>query len=228
MMSRKSIGAVKVNAAIILIAAFFYAALISPFSVMTASAAFGPIRRFRSGTALMIEVSWDASAMEGILDTLDERGERVTFAVSGAWAEQRPGMLAAMKRAGHEIVTMGYDPAKNFRGDELEKDIALSLEIIGRIAGEKPKLYFCGERDPSASAAAGRALGLVTIGHTVDLDCGRGNAFDIERRMDNVIVKGAVILAQPTPAFGDALPFLLEKIKKLGSSIVTIHKMLYN
>ncbi len=220
-------GTAWVNIAIIAIAAFVYTALVSPASVMTAGRRSSPVYRSPGDdTALIIAVSWDAEAVKEVLDTLHARDERVTFAVSGRFAEEEPVLLRRIADEGHEIASMGYDPNRELYGDELKGDILRSLDIIERITGERPSLFYCGSGYGTAPAA--NELGLTAVRGTADLDCGRGTAFDIESRLCSLSLKGAIITAQPTAAFRDALPFLLEKIKKLGSSIVTIHKMLYN
>ena len=230
-MKRKGISPVLIDIAIIAVAALVYAALISPVSVMTATGTRShPFYRGRGEkrVSLQCAVSWDAAAMKDILDSLEEAQVTITFAVSGEWAERNPTLLSRMSRLGHEIATMGDDPLRDGNREFVIADVEASLEKIERITGKRPETYYCGTRDPLVSAKAGSRLGLDTVMCTIDLDCARGNAFELESRLAQNIGEGWIIAVQPTAQFSEALPFLIETIKNMGFDIVHTHKMLYN
>lgn len=219
------------NIAILAIAAIVYMALVSPLSVMTIGQSRRyPVYRYSSDSAVsvIIAVSWEASAMERISDTLDSRGEHVTFAVSGEWAEQNPKELLKLYEAGHEIAVMGYRPDVDGSYDFVKRDVESSMGIVERIIGKKPVLYYCGTRDSDVSAKAGSDLGIMTVLSTIDLDSVSGTSFDIEERAKKGLSAGSIIAAEPTAQFAKALPFLLDSIKNMGLRIVHIGKMLYN
>ena len=231
MKENKSRLPIMADAALMLIAAIVYITLVSPVSVMTMTGSTAhPIYRGREGKriALQCAVSWNAAAMDEILDELDSRGVRITFAVSGRWAEENPGLLERMAESGHEIATMGYDPAFDGRRAEVLEDVERSLGIIEGITGKRPELYYCGSRMADVSAGAGKRLGLTTVLCTIDLDCANGTAFEIERRMSQNVKGGYIVAAEPTRQFAEALPFLIETTKNMGFDIAQTHKMLYN
>ncbi|MBR0136171.1 MAG: polysaccharide deacetylase family protein [Clostridia bacterium] len=224
-------GALFVNVSILLIAAFMYLALLSPIGVteLPQSRAH-PVYRASSedSVALIVAVPWEASALEGILDTLDKSGQTVTFAVSGRVAEAAPDILRRMAETGHEIATMGYAPEKDGDKSFIVSDLMRSVKAIEAASGEKPRFYYCGTRRAETSASAANSLGLFTVLPTIDLDCGSGTSFDIESRLVQNAFAGCIIGASPTAQFEESLPFLLESIKNMGLRIVHTHKMLYN
>ena len=231
MKKKHALRPVLTDIAIAAIAALVYAALISPISVMTFTGVRShPLYRGVEGrqVSLQCAVSWDAAALEDIMETLGREGVSITFAVSGEWAERNPAMLSLMSEQGHEIATMGDYPLRDGNREFVLADIEASLERIESVTGARPCTYYCGTRDPQVSARAGSLLGLDTVLCTIDLDCANGTSFELEKRLSENISGGAVIAVQPTAQFSEALPFLIETIKNMGFDIVQTHKMLYN
>ena len=143
-----------INFAVLAIAALLYAALVSPEGVMTmAGSRRYPIYRGSSQSAVSIRcgLSWDAKSVSSILDTLDEYGVSITFAVSSDWAEAHPTLLCDIASRGHEIAAMsGHASGGSPR--EISEDLSRTLDAIERITGERPKLFCCGREGASASA----------------------------------------------------------------------------
>lgn len=219
-----------VNIAVLGVAALLYAALISPEGVMTMSGS----RRYpvyrgqaKDSVSLQCAVTWDAQSMKTILDTLDEYGVSITFAVSGEWANAHPTLLCEIASRGHEIAAMRQDPSKGGYKETLE-ELSRTADSIERITGRRPELFYCGPGNDTTAAKAGSALGLTTVLGTLDLDCSSGPASSILERADKIPGGGSIILTCPTSAFSEALPYLIEKIKNMGLDIVPTYKILYN
>ena len=224
---RRTIGTAFVNAAVLALAGLVYLLLLSPASVMTVSGsrAFPVYYGGGEGAALLIPVSWDAASLGPILDELSENGAHAAFAVTEEWAKDFPETLRRIAKEGHELAAI-CGPAEGRSLDETIAQTRAALDTIEGISGLRPRFLYSASRSGSA-AAAGNALGLISIAGTVDLDSGRGTAFEIAERVAG-LKDGSIVVAEPTEGFARALPIMLEKLKKLGISIVSLHKMLYN
>lgn len=188
--------------------------------VQTAMAeAYGsPVYRGRTEgkIALQFAVSWNAQAMGDILDTLKANSARVTFAVSGLWAEENPELLKRICDEGHELATMGYDPSLDGRLSWVTEDIRRSLEAIETLSGATVKLYYSGSRRLAVSSVAAQSLSLTHVLCTADLLCARGTAEDIIARALQNPIDGSILLMQPTAAAAEALPGLIAALQEKG------------
>ncbi len=220
---------VVVDIAVLALAALMYIALISPFNVTKAVNAGTQPRYYGNGeaVALVVMLTWDAQAVDKILNTAESKELKLSFAVSGDWAAEHPTKISRIYEEGHEILiarnSVSLDTMKEAL-DELQR----SANIIERITGERPTCFYCaGEYDRNYIRAAAKAC-LKTVSETVDIDTANGTAKDIIDRLTSCARRGSFITCLPTAAFSDALPFFEEKIKNMGLDIVSVHKMLYN
>ena len=86
--------------------------------------------------------------MPRILDLLARYGLRVTFFVPGLVMEQRPAMVEAILKAGHEIAHHSWSHAwiVNLTLEQEREEMDKGIEIITRMTGRKPVGY----RSPAA------------------------------------------------------------------------------
>ncbi len=228
MKKRRGNGLV-VNLFLVFVIAALYA-LTSSADAAEAMAALtaGPVYRGSSKDAIALEfaLSWDASALPDILDTLAQKNVRATFAVSGEYARLRPDMVKRISEVGHELATMGDVPS--FDGDfaEVCEDLEQSLSSIEKASGISPVLYYSGEREIPPSARASRKLGLTQMLCTVDLRCAAGTSADIVARGLNEPIIGSIILMQPTRAGADALAGLIDGLSKKGIRVVAVSEVI--
>ncbi len=220
-----------INIAIVGIAAALYVFTSSPAAVMTF--AYGtsyPIYRCASNDEISIQcaVTWNASAMEDILQTLAENNTKITFVVSGEWAEQNGALLARMHSDGHEIGTMGYSPDDDGRLNWVKEDIEHSANIIAAATGERPTIYYCGNRNAAISSRAADSLGMRTVLCTIDIDCKSADAELLIKRIEGYAEGGSIVLAEPTAEFSLALGQILQFLQNSGLTVVPTGKMLYN
>lgn len=228
---KKSSVMLYANIAILAIASLLYFALASPAAApaMKQSKAYPIYRGSARGMAsLQCAVTWNAAALDRILDELKAAEVDITFLVSGKWARANPEMLRRMQREGHEIGVMGYEPEKDGRAGFVKQDLQRALDIVESITGERPQTYYCGERNSAVSAAAASSLGLCTVLYTVDPDCSCADPELILNRLKGSVSEGSIVCVQPTAGFADALPGIIEYLKNIGLAIVPTHKMLYN
>lgn len=220
-----------VNLTIVIAVVAIYLLTTSPVAVMTF--AYGknyPIYRCSSENSISIqcEVTWEAAAIDEILGILDENGAKITFVVSGKWAESNPDTLKKIFDCGHEIGTMGYEPEEDGNPSWLREDILRSSQIIETVTGHSPQIYYCGTRNTSASAKVAEELGLSTVLCTIDLDCSNGNSNLLLERTRGYLNGGSILQISPTGALKEALPEILQEIEKNGLLIVPTGEMVYN
>ena len=136
-MRRRNLKVALVNTVLAAIILGLYFALSLSHRAQPASVSGFPIYHGNNRQCVAIEcaVTWDAAALDEILAVLEERGVRITFAVSGEWVERSPAMLKKIAAQGHEIATMGYAPSKDGGVDFVLKDIQKSLDCIESVLG---------------------------------------------------------------------------------------------
>ena len=219
------------NVFILALAALLYTLLGSKYAVPAmANYAGGPVYRTSSKDSVSLQciISWDAAALPGILRVLKENDVRITFAVSGVWAEEHPELLKTMQSEGHEIAVMGREPDKDGDAGFVRADVLSSLDTVESLTGVRPVTYYCGSRNPSVSASAGKKLGVTTVLCTIDLDCASADAELVLKRLKGNAPAGSIIDIQPTQSLYEALPQIINYLKNIGSAIVPTYKMLYN
>lgn len=90
-----------------------------------------------------VDLGWETEYLEKILKVLDEKKAKITFAVTGRWAEENPELLLEIQKKGHEIANHGYkhldygtlDYDKNY------EQIKTSKEIIEKITKTETKFF---------------------------------------------------------------------------------------
>ena len=213
-------GSVAVNIVIALMIAFLYLCMQKPPEAFQAVGASAIYRAGGSDSvALQFLITWDAPAIDEILELLDERGETVTFIVSGEWAEVNAQRLIRMRREGHELGVCGYSPEEDGDYEWTLEDISRAMDIIEEAASVSPRVYYGGERDMNTSSRAAAALGLYNVRCTADLLCARGGADDIIERLKASATGGGIYLMTPTPAALEALPGIMDAVYDMGLTI---------
>ncbi len=166
--------------------------------------------------ALQFTVSWNAAALSGIIDTLDNSGIKATFAVSGEWAEQNPDTILRMVEQGHEIATMGYYPDMDGGLKWVRHDLERALKVTEEACGMRPVLYYVGSRSVAISSIAAKKLGITQVACTIDLLTAKGEAADILSRLPKQPIEGSIMLLQPTAACDEALPGIIAALEQKG------------
>lgn len=176
--------------------------------------------------ALECAVTWDASALPDILDVLKQHDIRITFAVSGMWAENNPDLLREMKSLGHEIATLGYAPDEDGTVDFVENDVAKSCDVIYNETGSIPSLYCLGSRNTAVSTVAASKCDLIPVKCTLDILCANGDCNDIIERICANTNVGNILLVTPTNAFLNALPDILLFFENKGLTVSTVSSII--
>jgi len=225
----KGIGKVFVNAVLVALISVLYMATSTPIAQSAVGELYNsPVYRGHEEGVVGFEcaVSWNAAALAELLEILRDNNLRITFIVSGEWAEENSEQLLEMVQAGHEIGTMGQEPMRDGNAGFLLADISRSLKSIYEASGVYAKLYYSGDRALKGSTQAAAKLGLKHILCTADLLSGRGNASDIINRALDKPFDGTILLIQPTAEAIKAMPKCIEGLGKLGFRLVTVSEAL--
>ena len=181
--------------------------------------------------AFTCNVDWGGEYIPDMLNILKENNTKITFFVTGKWAEKNPDLLKKMYYEGHEIGNHGY--MHRDYGElsyELNKqEIQKCQEIINEILGES-SMYFA---PPSGSyndntIKACNELNYDIIMWSIDTIDWREDSSE-EKIIERVLKKpenSSIVLMHPTERTVKALPKIIDSLKDKGFSIGNISDVL--
>ena len=169
-----------------------------------------------------VDLGWEDEYIEGILEVLDKENVKITFAVTGKWAEKNKDMLLKIQQKGHEIANHGYQHINydTLSYDENFNEIKKSQDIIDAATKQKSKFFqapsgaFC---DDTVKAA--NDLGYICYKWDVDtidwMDKDNPDKI-IERIKSKDIKDGSIVLMHPTKATTMCLDDIISIIRTRG------------
>ncbi|AET70021.1 putative xylanase/chitin deacetylase [Desulfosporosinus orientis DSM 765] len=189
--------------------------------------------------AITINIDWGEEYIPAILDELDKGKAKVTFFVTGRWAQKNPELLKEISRRGHQIENHGYSHP---HPDQLsvaanQVEIKKTENIIEQIIGKKTHLYAppYGEKGASGLRAA-KELGYRTILWTLDTVDWKPESTPgvIAQRIVNPAVRygikpqkeGAIILMHPKENTVKALSVILQQLALEGYNFQTLDELI--
>lgn len=169
-----------------------------------------------------VDLGWETEYLQAILDVLKKEDVKITFNVTGRWAEKNPEILLKIKEERHEIGNHGHkhlDYAKLSYEENLEQ-IKTSKKIIEDIIKDETKFF----QAPAGSFGEGtmkaaNELGYTSIKWDVDtIDWNNRKEPDviIERVKKKDIKDGSIVLMHPTYATTQCLDDIIHIIKDRG------------
>ena len=169
-----------------------------------------------------VDLGWETEYLQSILDVLKKEDVKITFNVTGRWAEKNSEMLLRIKEDGHEIGNHGHrhlDYAKLSYEENLEQ-IKTSKKIIEDIIKEETKFF----QAPAGSFGEGtikaaKELGYISIKWDIDtIDWNNRKEPDviIQRISKKDIKDGSIVLMHPTYATTQCLDDIIHIIKDRG------------
>lgn len=186
-----------------------------------------------------INVDWGEEYIPKILEVLDKNSAKVTFFVTGRWAQKNAELVKLMAAKGHQIENHGYyhsHPDKQSiskNKEELLKTEQVILELTGRKTAFYAPPY--GERGRNGLAAA-VDMGYTTVMWTLDTIDWRPESTPeliTQRILDPKVrygvkpeKKGAIVLMHPKQNTLIALPRVLSRLGEEGYQLVTIEKLI--
>ncbi|MDE2840208.1 MAG: polysaccharide deacetylase family protein [Chloroflexota bacterium] len=169
-----------------------------------------------------------------ILEILREHEVRITFFITGQFAERHPELVIEMIGDGHEIGnhSYGHPEFTKLSDDSIRAELTRTEEIIKDVAGVSTKPWFrfpYGARTYHAQDVVARE-GYHNIYWTIDTIDWRGDATPdlIKQRIRDRLQNGVIILAHLGSRHTvEALPDILTELREQGYQIVKVSELLY-
>jgi probable sporulation protein (polysaccharide deacetylase family) len=176
--------------------------------------------------ALTCNVVWGEEYVPRMLEILKKNNVKMTFFVGGKWAEDFPELTRKMAESDHELGNHSFShPHPTFISlSENIREIKSAEQAVYKAARVTTKLYAppYGEFNNTVLEAAGQQ-GYKTIMWSIDTrDWQRPPAQDIIRRICDKAHNGAIVLMHPTKPTIEALPTVIENLKKEGYELTTV------
>lgn len=121
-----------------------------------------------------VDVDWipgSEPGLETVLELADEHDLPLTAFVTGRFAVDNPGLVAAVHQEGHEVGTHGWthglDREENFRTTSYEEQrerLSRATDAVGTVIGEQPRLF----RAPDLQVSDTLLRVLIELGYEVD------------------------------------------------------------
>lgn len=193
----------------------------------------------RPWVALTLDAGAGSAPAAQILDTLRDRGVRVTFFLTGKWIAENPELTRRMVAEGHELANHTYSHPDLTRLDDaaVRKELADTEAILQETApGASLRPFFrppYGAYDDRVVRIV-QAEGYLPVYWTLDSLDSVGEpktpAFLLERitaRLTPEQLRGAIILAHcGSQATADALPAILDRFAEMGFEVRRLSEVL--
>jgi peptidoglycan/xylan/chitin deacetylase (PgdA/CDA1 family) len=187
--------------------------------------------------ALSFDASGASTAFDRLLDGLASRHVRGTFFITGAWAQENPGLVIKLRRAGHEVANSTWDQQAlaKLSDDALASQIKRTNRLLSSLLGHAPAPLFrapAGPRDARVLRIV-TSLGLQPVSWSLD-SCdslpGRNtpqHVFDALVLAKDDELDGVVILLHVgEPATAEALPYAINALRERGFQFVTVSELM--
>lgn len=180
--------------------------------------------------ALAINVDWGGDQIPLMLALFRETGARVTFFLTGRWADENQDLARLLAEEGHEVGNHGFTHThpKQLTNQQLAEHITKNQEHLAQIVGQVSRLYAppYGEWDQRIVREAA-TLGYRTVLWTLDtVDWQDPSPHQILQRVLPKVQSGSIILMHPKANTVAALPELMRGLEEKGLRAVTISTML--
>lgn len=183
-------------------------------------------------TTFSCNVDWGEEVIPDMLSIFDENQVKITFFVSGKWAEKHPELLREMYATGHEIQSHGYSHKLCSQNsvETIREEILKTEKVILDILGVKTNVFAppSGNYDETTVELC-RSLGYKLALWNVDtIDWREGSTADvIKNRVLKKHLNGAIVLMHPKEETVKALPGLISEIKGKDLAIVPLYRLSY-
>ncbi|HWP97026.1 MAG TPA: polysaccharide deacetylase family protein [Syntrophomonadaceae bacterium] len=191
-----------------------------------------PVYQGNSGqkaVAITVNVDWGEEFLPDMLKNFKQYQARVTFFVTGSWAEKNPELLKTMAQEGHSIQNHGYKHV-HFAGlapDQAAQQIKKAEDVIFNITGKRSQFFASPYGEQNRQILQGvQSLNYDLIMWSVDtIDWQRPSPETIIKRVMNKVHNDAIILMHPTEPTSKALPELLKQLQDQGYKMVPIEEI---
>ena len=181
--------------------------------------------------AFVCNVDWGNEFIPDMLKIFEDNNIKISFFLTGRWAEINPDIVKTIQNYNHEIGNHGYNHLdySKFSYEQNKDEISRTNDVINKITGITPK-YFgppSGAYNENTVKAA-KDLNTKVIMWSVDtIDWRKDSTKDlIVKRVTSKIHESAIVLMHPTAETVKALPEIINYLFKNGYKIGTISDIL--
>lgn len=211
-----------------------------PATVAPANPALKEIVRGKTGqkqVAITLDAGGDAVAFPKMIAALNKYGIKVTFFLTGTWAQQNPTFVSQIVASGMEIAnhSWSHPDFTTLTDEEIKDELNRTDALLSKYTGEstKPFMRFpYGARNARATSVV-NSLGYRSIYWTIDSLDSVGDPKTAQFLVDRITkqtdaqLDGEIVLMHLGNATsGDALPLILQNLTSRGFKVVTISKLI--
>ncbi len=187
--------------------------------------------------ALTFDAGWLYDQTTALLDVLDDYGVKSTFFLRGKWVEDHPDLARDILGRGHSVEnhSLTHGHMKDMTDEEVRQEMAVSTQIIEDVTGYRPYLFRppFGEYDSRILKILSQQGYPFTVKWTVDsLDWAEEmngtkitEQYLIDRVLSKATDKGIVLMHVGGYQTVNALPEIIEGLKKEGYRLVKVNDM---
>ncbi len=181
--------------------------------------------------ALACNVDWGSEILPSMFKIFNENSTKITFFVTGNWAEKNPHLLREMYLRGHEIGNHGYGHklSSQIDSETVINEIRSTEEVVRNLTGVDTILFAPPSGDYNEETVKiCDELGYKLILWSVDtIDWKADSTADkIKKRVIEKPLNGAIVLMHPKPETVKALPEIINFINSQGVEIVPVGKLI--
>ncbi|SHE32171.1 polysaccharide deacetylase family sporulation protein PdaB [Desulforamulus putei DSM 12395] len=220
----------------VFVCAAFFGALFYQQQVVTTTGkkyAIYKVKTDKKVAALTFDISWGTKVPGPVLDTLKKYNVKCTFFISGPWAVKHPEFPRRIVAEGHEIASHGEEHVNlsEYSKEEVKKNILTAHQKIKEVTGVEPNLI----RTPNGDwndmvLTTAEELNYKVVQWSADsLDWKKPGVAAITSNVLKKVEPGAIILMHASDTClqtPEALPQVLEGLKKQGYQLVTVSELL--
>lgn len=180
--------------------------------------------------SLTVNVDWGEEYLPEMLALFQQQQVRVTFFMTGRWAQENGPLVKRVVQEGHDIGNHGWSHphVNDLSLDENLQEIRRTEDILYQLTSRRSKFFAppYGEYNETVLAAASGS-NLRTVLWSIDtVDWQNPTPQWIVRRILDMSHNGAIVLMHPTPVTVKALPEMITGLRKQGYEIVPLEKLL--
>ncbi len=183
--------------------------------------------------AISFDAAWGADKTAGIMDILDAKGAKATFFLVGFWADKYPDMVRRIASRGFEIGnhTANHPRMSKLTAKQMQLELQSVNDKIKELTGKAPTVFrppFGDYNDLVVDTVNG--MGMHCVQWSIDsLDWKELGVEDMVNRCTKKVKNGDIILFHNNSKYIlDALPQILDSLKKQGFEIVSVSQLIYN
>lgn len=181
--------------------------------------------------AFTCNIDWGNEYIPKMLEIFKEYNIKITFFVTGTWAENNSELLNQIFISGHEIGNHGYSHRDydKLSYEQNKSEILRADQIISKILNYKP-IFFA---PPSGAyndntVRAAKELGYNVIMWSIDTIDWRSDSTKekIYNRVTSKPHNAAIVLMHPKKETVLALPAIIESLNKMGYEICRVSEII--